>query len=187
MQVRPALQALVRKALSHESTSLGADGPEDTFSRMMVDIGASKPSKDETKSENDLIKQIIATQAVQQTCEGWLQLNNDTETVVNHPAFSKYMSDLKIVTGCTCDDWDGSACPFHESSTTIADFLWGLAMTLAAERAIPLEVPVLACGCMMQCEAECAAYLQRKQNAAEQGEQFTEKVGIGPGSGLERM
>lgn len=184
-QVRPALQTLIRKALSSESTSLPSGGADDVFAQMMIDISKNKSDDKEKRKKSTLppkmiVKQIVGNPTLVQTCESWLHLNN-AEKVVNHPSYSKYLSIMKTVTGCTCDEWDAPSCPFHESSTTLGDFVRALANAFTFDACIPMSVPVLGSGSLMHSASELSAYKQRKDAAREAGEVFKKTGGGGLG------
>ncbi len=151
------------------------------FAQMMNDISRGKndsTSGTATAPTKSMAKQILGNSGLVQICESWVQLNN-TDRIVNHPSFSKFLNNLMTMTGCTCDHWDEDHCPFHESQTTISDFIWALSHALVVDQTIPVAVPLLATSAFLQCESECDAYSKRKAAAAESGETFKEQAGSG--------
>ncbi|CAK9059198.1 unnamed protein product [Durusdinium trenchii] len=175
-KVRPAIQSLLRKAVGR-----GTNGIDQVFSDMMV--GAAEEEKktnvDGSNSKLDpafVLKSLLKNEAVVQACQSWVQLNNSNE-VQNHPGFGKLLKELMTGTGCTCEEWDAAECPLHDSSTTIADFVWGASDCLRYSECVPIAVPVLASSCLMKVESDVAAYHERRKRASEEHEKFTEKAG----------
>ncbi|CAJ1462289.1 unnamed protein product, partial [Effrenium voratum] len=203
-KVRPMLQSLARGAIAQESSSLPGGGVDDIFAKLLRESqaqelaaasgraaaagtassdGCSKPSnKGRQPTASDAITRAVAhilgNAAIAQACDGFVVLNNDKK-VVNHPAFAKFMNDLRVtVLGCTCDTsaWDTPSCPFHDDSDhTIADYVWGLCNCLKFSEVVPTAVPMLGASALVQLEVEYTAYAARKQKAMEAGEEFSEK------------
>lgn len=160
-KARPMLQTVLFRFMKKYRETAGSGVGQsltDVANKLLstISASASNPLVQAQDSMEAVVRKVLDSKRNMESAKQWVARNN-TDKIVNEPAYNEFYKDLLITIGCTCGDesWDAEPCQFHESCEhSIRDMVWGIIETMEVEFSgrpepiLPISVPLLGTAAM---------------------------------------